>query len=96
MEREERLGMMVSRQRRIGDQQQRSGIVQHIRQSFTGIVAIERDVGTASLEDSQDGNQELLATWQHNGNEQIRSDARLTESRGQQVGTAVELGISEL
>ena len=78
-------------------QQHRRGAVrEHARQAFGGITGIERHIGAAGLEDTQQAGDHRRRTLDEEAHGHFRSHPRPAQAAGQPLRPVVELAIGQL
>ncbi len=83
------------RQRMLGDEHARLRIVEHEGQSLGGIGRVQRQIGGASLEHGEDGDDHLHAAVQEQCDAIFRADAVRDQVMGELVGAGIEVGIAQ-
>ena len=81
-------------QRILGEQHQRLGVGQHEGEPLGGIVRVERQVGAAGLEDTEQPDHHLeraLGAYSHHP---IRPDAEAAQAMRELVGAALEFAVT--
>ncbi|EST16084.1 putative pyoverdine sidechain peptide synthetase domain protein [Pseudomonas putida S610] len=77
-------------------QQGHAAVLNHVGQTFLGVVRVQRQVRTAGLEDSQQADDQLQRALGGDAYQHVRANAAIDQLQGQAIGGVVELAIGEL
>jgi hypothetical protein len=80
---------------RLGQQYRGCGVVEHEAEPLRRIVRVERNVGSAGFEDTEQGDDEFERPLDGNGDGGVGLDAKLLERCGESCGAAVEFLVGE-
>ena len=79
-----------------GDQQVDAGVLQHVAQPLRRVGRIQRQVGTARLEDGQRSHHGLHRTFQGNADHFLGANTALPQVATEAVGSRLQLGVGYL
>src|SRR6185369_1449162 len=78
-----------------GEDDASTGIFQQIAEAVLGIRGVERNVGSASLQDAEDGENQLRGPLQEDTGPNLRPDALFLQETGQLIGPPAEVPESD-
>ena len=73
----------------------RLGVLEHIGQSFSRVIRIQREISGTGFEDGEQADDHLDRTRQGKGDKVLRSDTLTDEEVGQPVGLGIKLGVGQ-
>src|SRR6202047_3096231 len=80
----------------LSEQRHRCGVLEHEAEPFERVGRVQRHIGSAGLEDSQQGDDHLEAALCADGNAVVRPEAKVSQGMGQTIGASVEFSVTEL
>src|SRR5690242_15076536 len=79
----------------LGQQHSRCGVLEHEGESLARIARVEGDIGAASLEDAQQGDDQFQRAFHADADENIRANSPRNELARQQGSTTFQLLVAQ-